>query len=162
LEIVVMTSKTKKKNSVHSMTKIASKAKVSTKPSLAKEESALAKEPLRAKVSRVMRGDGTGHLGAKYAADLRARSLASAEDHTVDRAFLRESKSLDDPLAEQLGEEAVMTMTSAEDQSDQLQDVEVVEEIGGPFEVTTARQEFAPGTDRSNPRGATREPFPRT
>jgi len=55
-----------------------------------------------------------------------------------------------------------MTMTSAEDQSDQLQDVEVVEEIGGPFEVTTAGQEFARGTDRSNPRGATQEPFPRT
>jgi len=158
-----MTSKKKKNASAQSIKKDATKTKVSAKPNLTTKVSVLAKVkvPL-AKVSRVVRGDGTGHLGTEYAADLRARSRASAEDHTVDRAFLRKSKSLDDPLAEQLGEEAVMTMTTAEDQSDQLQDVEVVEESGGPFEVTTAGQEFARGTDRSNPRGATQEPFPRT
>ena len=158
-----MTSKKKKNASAQSIKKDATKTKVSAKPNLTTNVSVLAKVkvPL-AKVSRVVRGDGTGHLGTEYAADLRARSRASAEDHTVDRAFLRKSKSLDDPLAEQLGEEAVMTMTTAEDQSDQLQDVEVVEESGGPFEVTTAGQEFARGTDRSNPRGATQEPFPRT
>ena len=158
-----MTSKKKKNASAQSIKKDATKTKVSAKPNLTTNVSVLAKVkvPL-AKVSRVVRGDGTGHLGTEYAADLRARSRASAEDHTVDRAFLRKSKSLDDPLAEQLGEEAVMTMTSAEDQSDQLQDVGDIEEIGGPFEITTAGQEFARGTDRSNPRGATREPFPRT
>ena len=158
-----MTSKKKKNASAQSIKKDATKTKVSAKPNLTTKVSVLAKVkvPL-AKVSRVVRGDGTGHLGTEYAADLRARSRASAEDHTVDRAFLRKSKSLDDPLAEQLGEEAVMTMTSAEDQSDQLQDVGDIEEIGGPFEITTAGQEFARGTDRSNPRGATREPFPRT
>ena len=91
-------------------------------------------------------------------------SLASAEDHTVDRAFLRRSKQRRAPLANELGREAVLTMTSAEDQSDQLQDVALSlgEEIGGPFVPTTAGQEFARGRDRSNPRGATREPFPRT
>ncbi len=57
-----------------------------------------------------------------------------------------------------------MTMTSAEDQSDQLQDVplELGEEIGGPFVPATAAQEFAEGSDASNPPGATREPFPTT
>jgi len=158
-----MTSKTRKRSSTPSMKKVVAKTKVTAKPNIAAKVSVHAKvKKPPAKAHRVVRRDGTGHLEATYGADLRARSRASAEDHTVDRAFLRKSKSLDDPLAEQLGEEAVMTMTSAEDQSDQLQDVEVVEEIGGPFEVTTAGQEFARGTDRSNPRGATREPFPRT
>ena len=43
----------------------------------------------------------------------------------------------------ELGREAVMTMTSAEDQSDQLQDAELElgGEIGGPFVPTTAGQE---------------------
>ena len=114
--------------------------------------------------SRFVHRDATGHLDPAYAADLHARSLASAEDHTVDRAFLRNSNSLRAPLAEELGREAVMTMTTAEDQSDQLQDamLDLGQENGGPFVLTTAGQEFARGSDRSNPRGATREPFPRT
>ena len=53
-------------------------------------------------------------------------------------------------------------MTSGEDQSDQLQNLQVDEENGGPFVTTSARQEFARGTDRSNPRKSTREPFPKT
>ncbi|MGO8992947.1 MAG: hypothetical protein ACLQVI_06440 [Polyangiaceae bacterium] len=127
-----------------------------SKPST-KKMAATAKVP-----ATFSRRDGTGHLDARYAAALRAKSRASAQDLTVDRAFLRESKSPPDPLAEELGEEAVMTMTSAEDQSDQLQYVAVEEEIGGPFEITTPDEEFAQGTDPSNPRGATREPFPKT
>jgi hypothetical protein len=70
--------------------------------------------------------------------------------------------SSEDSLSSELGREAVMTMTSAEDQSAQLQDVVVDEENGGPFEITTDKDEVARGTDRSNPRGATREPFPKT
>jgi hypothetical protein len=90
--------------------------------------------------------------------------VASGEDHTVDRAFLRRSKSLRAPLANELGREAVMTMTTAEDQSDQLQDatLENGDEIGGPFVPSTGDEEFAEGSDPSNPRGATREPFPVT
>jgi hypothetical protein len=139
-----------------------SKAKVPAKGRAKATPSAAARVNVRAKASRVLRRDGTGQFDVKYSADLRARSRASAEDHTVDRAFLRKSKSRDDPLAEELGEDTVMTMTSAEDQGDQLQDVAVVEEVGGPFQVTTAGQEFARGTDPSNPRGATQEPFPST
>jgi hypothetical protein len=108
--------------------------------------------------------DATGHLELKYAAGLHAKSLASAEKHGVDRAFLRKSSSLRAPLADELGREAVMTMTSAEDQSDQLQDLTLAlgEEVGGPFVATTGGQEFARDGDGSNPPGATREPFPRT
>jgi hypothetical protein len=110
----------------------------------------------------IARRDATGHLDPKYAADLRARSKESAEDVGVDRAFLRTKKSGGDSLANELGAEAVATMTSAEDQSDQLQDAEVEEEKGGPFVTTTGGQEFAEGTDASNPSSATREPTPKT
>jgi hypothetical protein len=115
-------------------------------------------------VNPAARRDATGHLAPKYAADLHARSLASAVGHGADRAFLRSSRFLRAPLANELGREVVMTMTSAEDQSDQLQDVplELGEEIGGPFVPATAAQEFAEGSDASNPPGATREPFPTT
>ena len=38
----------------------------------------------------------------------------------------------------------------------------VEEEQGGPFVETNGAQEFAPGTDASNPKSAKREPFPTT
>jgi hypothetical protein len=106
------------------------------------------------------RRDATGHLDPRYARDLRALSNEN-RDGREDRAFFRGPRSGDD-LAEELGEEAVSTMTSGEDQSDHLISAEVEEERGGPFVKTRASDEFARGTDRSNPRDATREPFPRT
>ena len=105
----------------------------------------------------IHRRDATGHLDPKYAADLRARSLASAP-HDADVAFLGRAKSLD-PLAEALGEEFVEAATTGEDAGNALND-SVPEEQGGPFIVTKARTEFAMGFDRSNPEDATREPFP--
>jgi len=130
------------------------------RPDAANENAKTTAAPARA--HRVSRRDGAGHLDPAYSAELRAKSLASAEVHTADRAFLRGSRALRASLAEELGREAVMTMTSGEDQSEQLQDIELEEEIGGPFVPTSARQELARGRDRSNPRGATREPFPTT
>jgi hypothetical protein len=117
-----------------------------------------------AKASRIQRRDATGHLDAGYAADLHARSRASEEDHSSDLAFLRTPKSRRSPLAAELGREAVMTMTSGEDQSAELQDVALPmgEEMGGPFVPSAAAREYAPGEDRSNPSDATREPFPTT
>jgi hypothetical protein len=114
-----------------------------------------------ASTSVVKRRDGTGHLNPKYAADLLAKSRESVDDDGSNRAFLKGKSRTKDPLGEELGEDAVRTMTSGEDQSDQLQ-LEVEEEIGGPFVTTSGGQEFARGTDRSNPRKATREPFPKT
>jgi hypothetical protein len=109
----------------------------------------------------IARRDATGHLNPEYAADLRARIHQSAEDVGNQPAFLRNARS-HDPLAEELGEEAVLTMTSGEDQSNRLQDMEVEEESGGPFVTTSGREEFARGTDDSNPADAFREPFPTT
>jgi hypothetical protein len=106
------------------------------------------------------RRDATGHLDPKYAADLRARSLESTpRDGEV--AFVARAKS-SDSLVEALGEEFVAAATSGEDAG--LEDLNrgVPEEQGGPFVVTTGKTEFARGTDRSNPKDATREPFPKT
>ncbi|MFO0737275.1 MAG: hypothetical protein U0270_15400 [Labilithrix sp.] len=126
----------------------------------AKKKTKRAAAPAKKKTATIARRDATGHLDKKYAADLRARSRASREPDDTD-AFIRKNRA-HDALAEQLGEEAVQTMTSAEDQSDQLQDAEVDEESGGPFVRTTGGEEYADGTDESNPESATREPFPRT
>ena len=114
--------------------------------------------PAKKKATLVTRRDATGHLNPKYSADLRALSH-EYEDRSTDNAFLRKPRS-HDTLAEELGEDAVATMTSGEDQSERMQNQEVEEDNGGPFVTTSGREEFAGGTDKSNPRSATREPFP--
>ena len=142
-------------------------APAKAKAAAAKAKAAAAKakaKPAPAKAAPAKaapRRDATGHLNPKYAAELRARSRESRENHGNDDAFLRKSRA-HDTLAEELGEDAVATMTSGEDQSERLQDQEVEEERGGPFVHTSAREEYARGTDKSNPRDATREPFPTT
>jgi hypothetical protein len=108
----------------------------------------------------VARRDGAGHLDPAYAAKLRARSRASNVEETDD-AFLRAPRSAE-ALSEELGEEFVETATSGEAESANVRDRADVEELGGPFVVTSAGAEFADGVDPSNPRGATKEPFPRT
>ncbi len=55
-----------------------------------------------------------------------------------------------------------MTVTSGEDGGEDTLDEATPEENGGPFVETSAATEFAYGTDRSNPSGATREPFPKS
>jgi hypothetical protein len=142
--------------------KRASSAGAKVKSSLQKKSSLPknieAKPAAKAPIKR--RRDATGHLDPQYARDLRALSNEN-RDGREDRAFFNQPRTGDD-LAEELGEEAVETMTSGEDQSDHLIAAEVEEERGGPFVKTRASDEFARGTDRSNPRDATREPFPRT
>jgi hypothetical protein len=151
------TAKAKAKAKAKAPSKAPAKAKA---PAQAKAP-AKAKAPAQAKP--VARRDATGHLNPKYAADLRAKSRENADDANDTRAFLKQGRSrTKDNLGEELAEDAVRAMTSGEDQSDQLQDLEVEEEIGGPFVTTSGGQEFARGTDRSNPRRATREPFPKT
>jgi hypothetical protein len=100
----------------------------------------------------VKRRDATGHLDPKYAADLRA--LESPKDD--DRAFAS------DALSRELGEEFVETVTSGEDEGNELRDKRTTEELGGPFTVSSGGTEFASGVDPSNPKTSTREPFPRT
>ncbi len=65
-----------------------------------------------------------------------------------------------DALAEELAEEFIASATSGEGQNEAGHEEIVSEEIGGPFVPSTGKVEFARGTDASNPKGATREPFP--
>jgi hypothetical protein len=69
---------------------------------------------------------------------------------------------MDDDMAEMFGEDFILSATTgggdaAEGQLDQI----VEEELGGPFLETSAAEEFAQGTDESNPEDAEPEPLPR-
>lgn len=105
------------------------------------------------------REDRPGHLDPEYAKSLRAIS-EEGKTHDDDRAFVGDRAK--DDLAEELGEEAVVAMTTGEDDLGDDLDAEVADERGGPFVQTTGDEEFAAGTDPSNPRTATKEPFPTT
>ena len=105
--------------------------------------------------------DGAGHMDpahAKRLLELAREGNATDDDAT---AFLKKPRA-HDALAEELGESAVTSMTSGEDQLSDERDAETAEERGGPFVKTTAGTEFAEGTDESNIAEATREPFPTT
>jgi hypothetical protein len=66
-----------------------------------------------------------------------------------------------DDLAELLAEDFVMSATSNADADGEEHEGVVDEELGGPFVETTGQEEFAEGTDDSNPEDATAEPLPR-
>jgi hypothetical protein len=106
----------------------------------------------------VRRRDRPGHIDPAYAEDLRNKA-GGHEPEPV--GFVERPRSKDD-LVEELGEEVVSEATGAEHKGEEVFDQEVPEERGGPFVESTAGQEFALGTDPSNPKSATREPFPRT
>ena len=108
--------------------------------------------------ARVDHRDGAGHLEPAYAASLYAR-VSDRAHKPEDRAFLSGTWSADQ-TAEESAEEFVMTVTSGEDGGEFMLDEATPEENGGPFVETSATTEFAYGTDRTNPSGATREPFP--
>jgi len=65
-----------------------------------------------------------------------------------------------DELAEMVAEEFLQSATSAEEATEDVRDELVTEELGGPFVEDRASMEMARDVDRSNPKDATREPFP--
>jgi hypothetical protein len=65
-----------------------------------------------------------------------------------------------DPFAETLAEDFVVSATSAEEATEDDRNSIDSEEMGGPFTETSAAEEFASGTDESNPIDAEREAFP--
>jgi hypothetical protein len=67
-----------------------------------------------------------------------------------------------DDLAEELAEDFIASATSGEEIADERPDEVEPEEQGGPFVPSSANEEFAAGTDASNPKGAEPAPFPRT
>jgi hypothetical protein len=154
--------------------KASAKAKGATK---AKKKAAVAKRPkkvaaparkraarakpakrLAAKRLPMPRRDGAGHLNPHYAAELLDKSYHPPPEP---ESFVERPRSNDD-LVEELGEEVVQEATTAEYEGEDLLNQEVPEERGGPFVETSGSDEFAHGVDPSNPKGAKREPFPRT
>ena len=67
-----------------------------------------------------------------------------------------------DPFAEELGEDFVRAATSGEDERTESREELALEEIGGPFVISSANTEIARDEDEANPPEATREPFPKT
>ena len=117
-----------------------------------------AKKALAKKAKAVRREDRPGHLDPKYAKTLRQQSGPSTKKDQTRGAF----KYQDDDVAEDLGEEVVGKATTGEDEGEDVANEEYTEEVGGPFVVTSGSEEFADGTDESNPEDAEREPFPKT
>lgn len=78
-----------------------------------------------------------------------AMRASAAEDATGMPKELDFSKN--DPLAQELGAEYVLNVTSGGEGVAEWRDAETVEERGGPFVITTAGQEMADGVDGSNP-----------
>ncbi len=110
---------------------------------------------------KIQRRDASGHIDPQYAKELLAKSGHST--NTVDdNAFLGGELRSDEELSETLGENFVESATSGEESSADHSDELSEAERGGPYVLSTDKQEFAVGTDPSNPEGATREPFPTT
>ncbi len=114
--------------------------------------------PVATKARRVDHRDGAGHLDPVYEARLTAH-VSERAHKAQDRAFVSGTRTAD-AGAEESAEEFVMTVTSGEDGGEFMLEGTASEEDGGPFIETSATKEFAYGSDRTNPIGATREPFP--
>lgn len=123
----------------------------------AAEKAAPAKRPVR-------RRDAPGHIDPRYARELLAKARETRNDDAKPEnthAFLKGSRT-SESLAQELGENFVETATSGEERETERHDQITAAEVGGPFVVTSAGEEFASGTDESNIREALREPLPRT
>jgi hypothetical protein len=150
--------KTKKKV-VAKKKKVVAKKKPAPKKKAAPKKAAPKKaKKVVAKKKALKREDRAGHLNPTYAKQLRRQSGASTKSDSTRTAF----KVEDDDVAEDLGEEVVGKATTGEDEGEEVANAEYTEEVGGPFVVTTGGEEFADGTDESNPEDAEAEPFPKT
>jgi hypothetical protein len=141
-----------KKKAAHRKKQAAKKKSALKKKRTVKNKPA-ARKPLQ-------RRDATGHLNPAYTQDLR-RASRENQEHDDDRGFLI-GKNTDEALSQELGREFVETVTSGEDEGNEVRDKFVTEEVGGPFVTSTRGQEIAEDADESNPEGSTREPFPKT
>lgn len=117
------------------------------------------KTPAKKKQAPTHGFDASGHMDPAE----RQRLLDLGREHRdAEPKGLTAEQIAQDSLGEEMGEAAVLAMTSGEDELGDDLDAEVEEERGGPFVETSGRTEFAEGTDESNIEGATREPFPTT
>ena len=113
----------------------------------------------RMKRTPVPRRDGSGHLNPDYEAHLLAMSRRGRQ---YDAEGFVGTTVNEDPGAAEFGYEFVESATAAQSEGQEMLDVEMTEEVGGPFVETSAHTEFATDSDAPNIEGATREPFPTT
>jgi hypothetical protein len=92
-----------------------------------------------------------------------AQKLAKKPPQREDggKAFVNEETgSSRDEFATEMARDFLTAAETGKEVLDELSDEEDPEEEGGPFIITNGSQEFAGGTDESNPADADREPFP--
>lgn len=77
-------------------------------------------------------------------------------------AFVNDPRNPHDELAATLGAEVIRHATSGQEAGVEARDEVTEEESGGPFVETSADEEFAQGTDESNPEDAEPAVLPRT
>ncbi len=75
-------------------------------------------------------------------------------------ALSEETRDGVDAMGTELAQAFVENATGVDDAYREHRDEQTVEELGGPFLITTGSTEFATGTDASNPIDAEREAFP--
>lgn len=114
----------------------------------------------RTKRPHLVRRDGAGHLNPEYEAHLLAMSRAGREPEHG--AFVDDTQAQSDPGALELAYEYVESATAAQSEGQEMLDLQLTEEEGGPFVETSAQTEFAVDSEAPNIDGATREPFPTT
>ena len=93
------------------------------------------------------------------------RALERDVENEPERSTMSESPeyiadAMNDSLGEELGEAAVASAVSGDQEDENIRDEDLPEESGGPFVTTSARQELARGTDGSNPEDAEPADFP--
>jgi hypothetical protein len=154
------------------------KGTVKRRPSRAKVSKATrsrkAKPARKATPAKTARPAGKARTAASAAAAREAeRARLMREERVLERDVDNDAEpnamaesaeyipgAAEDSLAEELGEAAVESATSGEQAAENIRDEDLSEEEGGPFVVTTARREFARGTDESNPADAEPADFP--
>jgi hypothetical protein len=112
----------------------------------------------------IKRRDGAGHIDPRYARELLAKARETRNDEDspeATHAFLKGTRS-SEPLAREMAESFLEAATAGEGSEAERRDQLTPDELGGPFVVTSAGEEFASGTDESNIPEALREALPRT
>jgi hypothetical protein len=165
---------------------VAKKKKKAVKKKVAKrtaKASRARKAPAR-KAKAVRRAQPARKV-AKPAAKAKAKLTASAAKANAERrrleneerALVRDSENeneetqmrdnpeyiedaVTDPLGEEMGEAAVESELSGDQEVENIRDEDLDDEEGGPFVTTSGNQEFAKGSDGSNPADAEPAAFP--
>lgn len=110
---------------------------------------------------KVSHWDSSGHLSPAYEHQLHELAQSQRRLRDEARAFISGTHT-NEEISRELGEAFIETATSGEETESERHERVIAAELGGPFIVSSARREFALGTDESNIAEATREPLPKT